>query len=162
SIHVFRRPSRPRAGVAASRAPEGKCGRNLGLPDGTGKPLTTKLCSFVRGRPRPRGEQSWAGVMPRSVPIELVSFRRTFALPMVLVAAPSAGLPGVGVVAILNERAAVEKRLASVWQDRLDTLSGRFRQALDASTVTRSNAEVRVPAPSGLALSGPGFRLTRD
>src|SRR5512135_3285039 len=100
--------------------------------------------------------------MPRSVPIELLSFRRTFALLMVLVAVPSAGLTGLGVVAILNERAAVEKRLASVWQDRLDTLSTRLRQSLDASTITRINGGVRVTAPSGLPLSGSGFRLARD
>ena len=100
--------------------------------------------------------------MPRSVPIELLSFRRTFALLMVLVAVPSAGLTGLGVVAILNERAAVEKRLASVWQDRLDTLSGRFRQALEASTVAPSDGLVRVTAPSGLSLSGAGFRLSHD
>ncbi|HEY3586422.1 MAG TPA: ATP-binding protein, partial [Myxococcaceae bacterium] len=53
-------------------------------------------------------------------------------------------------------------RLASVWQDRLDTLATRFRQALEASTVTRVNDGVQVVAPSGLALSGPGFRLSRD
>src|SRR6516164_6407862 len=100
--------------------------------------------------------------MPRSVPIELLSFRRTFALLMVLVAVPSAGLTGLGVVAILNERAAVEKRLASVWQDRLDTLATRFRQSLEASTITRTDAGVKVIAPSGLALSGPGFRLWKD
>ncbi|MGZ6034529.1 MAG: sensor histidine kinase [Myxococcaceae bacterium] len=100
--------------------------------------------------------------MPRSVPIELLSFRRTFALLMVLVAVPSAGLTGLGVVAILNERAAVEKRLAAVWQDRLDTLSTRLRQALDASTVERADGAVRVTAPSGLRLSGAGFRLSRD
>ena len=100
--------------------------------------------------------------MPRSVPIELLSFRRTFALLMVLVAVPSAGLTGLGVVAILNERAAVEKRLASVWQDRLDTLSTRLRQALDASTVERVDGGVQVIAPSGLRLTGAGFRLSRD
>src|SRR6476659_9963207 len=100
--------------------------------------------------------------MPRSVPIELLSFRRTFALLMVLVAVPSAGLTGLGVVAILNERAAVEKRLASVWQDRLDTLSTRLRQVLEASSVERVDGVVRVTAPSGLPLSGASFRLSRD
>jgi len=100
--------------------------------------------------------------MPRSAPIELLSFRRTFALLMVLVAVPSAGLTGLGVVAILNERAAVEKRLAAVWQDRLDTLSARFRQELEASDVTRADGGVRVTAPSGQVLSGSGFRLVGD
>ncbi|HSP19906.1 MAG TPA: histidine kinase dimerization/phospho-acceptor domain-containing protein, partial [Myxococcaceae bacterium] len=100
--------------------------------------------------------------MPRSVPIELLSFRRTFALLMVLVAVPSAGLTGLGVVAILNERAAVEKRLAALWQDRLETLSSRLRQALEASSVERVDGTVRVTAPSGLRLSGASFRLSRD
>jgi len=100
--------------------------------------------------------------MPRSVPIELLSFRRTFALLMVLVAVPSAGLTGLGVVAILNERAAVEKRLAAGWQDRLDSLSTRFRQALDASSVERVPGGLLVTAPSGLPLSGDGFRLVHD
>ncbi len=77
--------------------------------------------------------------MPRSAPIELLSFRRTFALLMVLVALPSAGLTGLGVVAILNERAAVEKRLGAVWQDRLDTLGTRLRQVLEASSVDRAD-----------------------
>ena len=88
--------------------------------------------------------------MPRSVPIELLSFRRTFALLMVLVAVPSAGLTGLGVVAILNERAAVEKRLASVWQDRLDTLATRLRQTLEASrfsTAARSFRIATTPSP---------------
>ena len=91
--------------------------------------------------------------MPRSVPIELLSFRRTFALLMVLVAVPSAGLTGLGVVAILNERAAVEKRLASVWQDRLDTLSTRLRQALEASTVDRVDGRRPGHRPLGPASS---------
>ncbi|MGZ6029710.1 MAG: sensor histidine kinase, partial [Myxococcaceae bacterium] len=51
---------------------------------------------------------------------------------------------------------------AAVWQDRLDTLSTRLRQALDASTVERADGAVRVTAPSGLRLSGAGFRLSRD
>ena len=100
--------------------------------------------------------------MPRSVPIELLSFRRTFALLMVLVAVPSAGLTGLGVVAILNERAAVEKRLASVWQDRLDTLTTRFRHGPGREHRTWADGGVRVVAPSGLPLSGPRFRLSRD
>ncbi len=49
-----------------------------------------------------------------STPIVL-SFRRTFALLILLVVLPSAGLSGFGVVAIINERAAVEKRLEAAW-----------------------------------------------
>ncbi len=100
--------------------------------------------------------------MPRTSPIELLSFRRTFALLIVLVAVPSAGLSGLGVVAILNERAAVEKRLSGLWSDRLEVLGQRFRQALDASSVVASDDGVRVTAPSGLELAGDGFRLQQD
>src|SRR4029453_5707560 len=71
------------------------------------------------------------------------------------------GAPGPGATGILNERAAVEKRLAVVWQDRLDTLSTRLRQALEASTVTRTEEGLRVVAPSGPALTGAGFSLIR-
>jgi len=46
-----------------------------------------------------------------STPMELLSFRRTFALLILLVVVPSAALSGFGVLAIINERAAVEKRL---------------------------------------------------
>ena len=41
--------------------------------------------------------------------LQLLSFRRTFAWLILLVAVPSAGLSGFGVLAIINERAAVEK-----------------------------------------------------
>ena len=94
---------------------------------------------------------------------DLLSFRRTFALLMVLVALPSAGLTGLGVVAILNERAAVEQRLGAVWRSRLELLAVRLRQALEASSVTAGpDGALQVHAPSGQDLAGDGFQLQGD
>lgn len=56
-------------------------------------------------------------------PITLLSFRRTFTLMLLTVVLPSAGLSGFGVLAIINERAAVEKRLEAAWSGRLRELS---------------------------------------
>ena len=66
-----------------------------------------------------------------------LSFRRTFALMLILVVFPAAGLSGFGVVAIINERAAVEKRLQTSWQGKLDLLN---RQLIEAQK--REGAEV--------------------
>ncbi len=94
---------------------------------------------------------------------DLLSFRRTFALLMVLVALPSAGLTGLGVVAILNERAAVEQRLGAVWRSRLELLALRFRQTLEASTFsTLPDGALDVRAPSGQSLTEDAFQLRGD
>jgi len=94
---------------------------------------------------------------------DLLSFRRTFALLMVLVALPSAGLTGLGVVAILNERAAVEQRLGAVWRSRLELLAGRLRQTLEASTVTAEpDGSLKVRTPAGQVLTDEGFQLEGD
>ena len=55
---------------------------------------------------------------------EFLSFRRTFTLLILLVVLPSAGLSGFGVMAIVNERAAVEKRLEATWAARLSQVQG--------------------------------------
>ena len=83
---------------------------------------------------------------------ELLSFRRTFTLLILLVVLPSAGLSGFGVVAIVNERAAVEKRLESLWAGRLDAVRGELLSQLN-------EAEVRT-TESGLVLERKGERLT--
>ncbi|HMK74141.1 MAG TPA: HAMP domain-containing sensor histidine kinase [Myxococcaceae bacterium] len=94
---------------------------------------------------------------------DLLSFRRTFALLMVLVALPSAGLSGLGVVAILNERAAVEQRMGAVWHSRLDLLAARFRQALEACTVAAGpDGSVEVKSASGRSLAEESFRVDGD
>jgi signal transduction histidine kinase len=91
--------------------------------------------------------------MPGGVPkLSLLSFRRTFAWLMLLVVAPSAGLSGFGVLAIINERAAVEKRLFSAWAGRLDMVGARLAQTLQDAEVT--------PTPDGLLVSLHGEELS--
>jgi len=90
--------------------------------------------------------------------IEFLSFRRTFTLLIVLVVLPSAGLSGFGVVAIINERAAVEKRLELVWHDRLDVLSREFREALATARVSVGEGGLQLNV-GGLSLSQAHFRV---
>jgi two-component system phosphate regulon sensor histidine kinase PhoR len=87
-------------------------------------------------------------------PIELLSFRRTFALLLLLVALPSAALSGFGVIAIINERAAVEKRLSLAWGRKLEVEFGRLRTAF-----ARASMELR---PHGLSVFALGRPLTRS
>ncbi len=85
--------------------------------------------------------------------IEFLSFRRTFTLLIVLVVLPSAGLSGFGIVAIVNERAAVEKRLELVWHDRLGVLSREFRQLL---------ADAALNLERGLSLTSGDVQLVES
>ena len=84
--------------------------------------------------------------------LDLTSFRRTFALLILLVVLPSAGLSGFGVVAIINERAAVEKRLEAAWSGRLLKVASDLRAVLDNAQIKRE--------PGGLALSSGALALT--
>ena len=84
-------------------------------------------------------------------------FGRAMTLFMLLVVLPSAGLSGFGVLAIVNERAAVEKRLEATWSGRLDLAAQRFAAALAASTMEPSGTGLRVTAPDGRLLSASGF-----
>jgi signal transduction histidine kinase len=97
--------------------------------------------------------------MARGEPIELLSFRRTFALLILLVVVPSAGLSGFGVLAIINERAAVEKRLEGVWSGRLSLINGRITAALDSAESHPGGSGLVVETKHG-ALSEVGFVLT--
>ncbi len=81
---------------------------------------------------------------------EFLSFRRTFTLLIVLVVVPSAGLSGFGVVAIINERAAVEKRLEATWSGRLASVWSDAKLRLDAAQVT-SESPLQLQS-EGLAL----------
>jgi len=92
-------------------------------------------------------------------PYGLVSFRRTFALLVLLVVLPSAGLSGFGVVAIINERAAVEQRLERAWQGRLERLGGQLTDALGQARLVPAGAGLSVLAPDGTALSGTTFSI---
>ncbi|WP_257453166.1 sensor histidine kinase [Archangium lipolyticum] len=91
--------------------------------------------------------------MQSSPPSVILSFRRTFALLIILVVLPSAGLSGFGVVAIINERAAVEKRLEAAWQGTLETLEEDLPAALRASDFELVEGKPRLMAPDGRLLS---------
>src|SRR4051812_14801283 len=98
--------------------------------------------------------------MARGEPMELLSFRRTFALLILLVVVPSAGLSGFGVLAIINERAAVEKRLEAVWSGRLSLISSRLTASLESARVT-SEPEGLTLESHGAVISEFGFVLQK-
>lgn len=100
--------------------------------------------------------------MSRTPPSVILSFRRTFALLIVLVVLPSAGLSGFGVVAIINERAAVEKRLEAAWKGTLEALAEELpRELRSASLIERSGEPVLVTR-GGRVLSESGFRVDAE
>ncbi|MCY1075030.1 sensor histidine kinase [Archangium lansingense] len=93
-------------------------------------------------------------------PSIILSFRRTFALLIVLVVLPSAGLSGFGVVAIINERAAVEKRLEATWQGTLETLTEDLPAALRSARFVLVDGQPRLVTSDGRLLSTPAsFRV---
>jgi len=62
---------------------------------------------------------------------DLFSFRRNFLLLMLTVALPSAGLSGFGVLAIKNERAAMEKNLEVAYEGQLSRLEQALARRID-------------------------------
>jgi hypothetical protein len=88
--------------------------------------------------------------------IDFLSFRRTFTLLILLVVLPSAGLSGFGVLAIINERAAVEKRLEAVWATRLNEAQSELQRALDQvqGSASASGLVLRL---NDIDLCGRGF-----
>ena len=98
--------------------------------------------------------------MPFSSSLKLLSFRRTFALLLLLIVLPSAALSGFGVLAIVNERAAVEKRLEAAWGGKLETLGKRLEAQLRAGEVRKTAAgSVALFAPDGTQLSDATFTV---
>jgi signal transduction histidine kinase len=93
-----------------------------------------------------------------SAPIVL-SFRRTFALLILLIVLPSAGLSGFGVVAIINERAAVEKRLEAAWHGTLEALARELPQALRQARFVVRNGAWELVSPQGQVLSTTSFQV---
>lgn len=90
--------------------------------------------------------------MASSHTVEFLSFRRTFTLLILLVVLPSAGVSAFGIVAIVNERAAVEKRLETVWGTRLNAAQSELTASLAAATP--------VVEDDGLSLMLNGVKLT--
>ncbi len=97
--------------------------------------------------------------MPTPETLELLSFRRTFTMLILLVVLPSAGLSGFGVVAIINERAAVEKRLGELWSARLTAAELDLRAALAAARVLEDEPELALEL-GGARAEGDTFRAT--
>jgi two-component system phosphate regulon sensor histidine kinase PhoR len=95
----------------------------------------------------------------RPSPPIVLSFRRTFALLIVLVVLPSAGLSGFGVVAIINERAAVEKRLEATWHGTLEALSRELPQALRQARFAERHGVWELVSPRGQVLSDIPFQV---
>ncbi|MFT3838552.1 MAG: HAMP domain-containing sensor histidine kinase [Myxococcaceae bacterium] len=93
--------------------------------------------------------------------LELTSFRRTFTLVILLVVLPSAGLSGFGVVAIINERAAVEKRLEAAWGGRVDKAALQLQQTLAGATVAQKDPLILTLA-DGTVATDEAFSVTRD
>ncbi len=99
--------------------------------------------------------------MASTPPSIILSFRRTFTLLVVLVVLPSAGLSGFGVVAIINERAAVEKRLESAWKGTLGALAEELPAALRSARFEPVDGRLRLVDLEGRVLSThESFRLT--
>jgi len=92
-------------------------------------------------------------------PQELVSFRRTFALLILLVVLPSAGLSGFGVLAIVNERAAVQKRLEVTWELRLEAVGKALSHQLEAARLLPTPKGLQVLSASGQPLSAVPFAV---
>ncbi len=90
---------------------------------------------------------------------DLMSFRRTFAWLILLVAVPSAGLSGFGVMAIINERAAVEKRLEAAWSGRLAKVVGDFRVMLERASLDKLDHQLVLTSPMGVELTDVGFSM---
>jgi two-component system, OmpR family, phosphate regulon sensor histidine kinase PhoR len=97
--------------------------------------------------------------VPSAPPPIILSFRRTFALLILLVVLPSAGLSGFGVVAIINERAAVEKRLEAAWQGTLESLAEDLPATLRAARFESRDGSLRLVATNGRLLSQASFRV---
>ncbi|RKH34617.1 two-component sensor histidine kinase [Corallococcus sicarius] len=110
------------------------------------------------------------GFVLRPAPV-ILSFRRTFALLLLLIVLPSAGLSGFGIVAIINERAAVEKRLEAAWRGTLADLSaevpralngGRLEPADDGRLAFLLEDDQEVSDPEGTFHVENGLVRTRD
>jgi two-component system, OmpR family, phosphate regulon sensor histidine kinase PhoR len=98
--------------------------------------------------------------VPFSSSLKLLSFRRTFALVILLVVLPSAALSGFGVLAIVNERAAVEKRIEAAWAEKLEALSRRLEPQLRNGEVRPSpSGEPALFSPTGIQLSDASFTI---
>lgn len=97
--------------------------------------------------------------MSQDKSFELLSFRRTFTLLLFLVVLPSAAVSGFGVLAIINERAAVENRLEQVWATRLRAVAEAIPNQLKLLKVFSRQEGLELLTPDGKQISNATFRL---
>jgi hypothetical protein len=83
-------------------------------------------------------------------------------LLIVLVALPSAGLSGFGVLAIVNERSAVEKRLELIWSGKLLSVGDDLLTRLRATKLSSTTEGLIVEGEDGKTLSDASFRLSGE
>jgi two-component system, OmpR family, phosphate regulon sensor histidine kinase PhoR len=88
---------------------------------------------------------------------ELIEFRRAFVWLLCGMLLPSVALVAFGVVAVANERAAVERRLSDEYQTRLQALSGELTARLEKAA---ANAAAQRPDPLVTAVRAPSDLLT--
>src|SRR5256884_6585702 len=85
---------------------------------------------------------------------ELIDFRRAFVWLLCGMLLPSVALVAFGVVAVVNERVAVEKRLETQYSARLRTLDLDVRARLDAAASNALTTAMADPAHRAARLSG--------
>lgn len=78
---------------------------------------------------------------PRARTDDLFDFKRIFTLMLALVVLPTLLLSGFGILAIKNERAALEKRLQDTYQERAEKLETALLDRLKRIGPTRNSAE---------------------
>src|SRR2546421_2531015 len=90
---------------------------------------------------------------------ELIEFRRAFVWLLCGMLLPSVALVAFGVVAVANERAAVERRLAEEYQSRLQSLQRELMARLDhaAEAVGRGESDPLVASVAPLTRPAPGL-----
>ncbi len=90
---------------------------------------------------------------------EYIEFRRAFVWLLCGMLLPSVALVAFGVVAVANERAAVERRLADEYESRLRLLEGDVAARLDraADTLARGGHDPLVASAEALVRVPPGL-----
>jgi signal transduction histidine kinase len=108
-------------------------------------------------KPASRGRASYNRNRIVAQTSELIEFRRAFVWLLCGMLLPSVALVAFGVVAVANERAAVERRLSDEYQTRLQALSRDLTARMEGAA---DNAIARRPDPLVVAARPPSIELT--
>src|SRR3954470_19732817 len=118
---------------SSAAAPAGPFALGRGLPDR----LATARERYTKSR------------APMAAASELIDFRRAFLWLLCGMLLPSVALVAFGVVAVANERAAVERRLENEYLARL----GALKEALDARLQAAASSAARASDSDRTALA---------